>query len=49
MELLVRDLLKNLIFKNIKPGENKDFSKDVENEISRNIEETNTELKKFIK
>lgn len=49
MELSVGDLLKNLIFKNIKPGEDKDFAKDVWNEITRSIEETNTELKKFIR
>lgn len=49
MELSVGDLLKNLIFKNIKPGEDKDFAKDVWKEITRNIEETNTELKRFIR
>lgn len=49
MELSVSDLLKNLIFKNIKPGEDRDFAKDVWKEITRNIEETHTELKKFIR
>jgi uncharacterized protein with ParB-like and HNH nuclease domain len=49
MELSVDDLLKNLIFKNIKPGEDKDFAKDVWKEITRNIEDTNTELKRFIR
>jgi len=49
MELSVSDLLKNLIFKNIKPGEDQDFAKDVWKEITRNIEETHTELKRFIR
>jgi uncharacterized protein with ParB-like and HNH nuclease domain len=49
MELSVGDLLKNLIFKNIKPGDDKDFAKDVWKEITRNIEDTNTELKRFIR
>lgn len=49
MELSVSDLLKNLIFKNIKPGEDRDFAKEVWNEITKNIEETNTELKRFIR
>jgi len=49
MELSVGDLLKNLIFKNIKPGDDKDFAKDVWKEITRNVEDTNTELKRFIR
>ncbi len=49
MELSVSDLLKNLIFKNIKPGDDRDFAKDVWNEITKNIDETNTELKRFIR
>jgi uncharacterized protein with ParB-like and HNH nuclease domain len=49
MELSVSDLLKNLIFKNIKPGEDRDFAKDVWKEITKYVEETNTELKRFIR
>ena len=49
MELTVGDLLKNLIFKNIQPGHDKDVAKDLWKEITKNIEETNTELKRFIR
>jgi hypothetical protein len=49
MELSVGDLLKNLIFKNIKPGDDKDLAKDIWSEITRNIEETGGELKRFIR
>ncbi|MGD0878457.1 MAG: DUF262 domain-containing HNH endonuclease family protein [Anaerolineales bacterium] len=49
MELSVGDLLKNLIFKNIKPGGDRDVAKDVWKDIVKNIEETNTELKRFIR
>jgi len=49
MELSVSDLLKNLVFKNVKPGPDKDFAKEVWNEITTNIEDTNTELKRFIR
>lgn len=49
MELSVGDLLKNLIFKNVPPGEDRDFAKDVWKEVTKNIEETNMELKRFIR
>jgi len=49
MELSVSDLLKNLIFKNLKPGEDRDIAKEVWKEVTKNVEETNTELKKFIR
>jgi len=49
MELSVSDLLKNLIFKYIVPGDNKDFAKEVWKDITKNIEETNIELKRFIR
>jgi len=49
MELSVADLLKNLIFKKIKPGEDRDFAKDVWQEITNDIESTGTELKRFIR
>lgn len=49
MELSVGDLLKNLIFKNVPPGDDRDFAKDVWKEVTKNIEETNMELKRFIR
>lgn len=49
MELSVADLLKNLIFKNIKPGEDRDLAKEVWLEITGNVESTNTDLKRFIR
>jgi uncharacterized protein with ParB-like and HNH nuclease domain len=49
LELSVADLLKNLIFKKIRPGEDRDFAKEVWQEITNDIESTNTELRKFIR
>lgn len=49
LELSVADLLKNLIFKKIKPGEDRDFAKEVWQQITSDIESTNTELRKFIR
>lgn len=49
MELSVGDLLKNLIFKNIKPGSDRDVAKEVWKDIIKNIEETGTELKRFVR
>ena len=49
LELSVADLLKNLVFKKIKPGEDRDFAKDVWQEITSDIESTATELKRFIR
>lgn len=49
LELSVADLLKNLIFKKIEPGDNRDLAKDIWQEITNDIEATSTELKKFIR
>jgi uncharacterized protein with ParB-like and HNH nuclease domain len=49
VELSVADLLKNLIFKKIPAGNDRDLAKDVWQDISVNIESTDTELKKFIR
>jgi len=49
LELSVADLLKNLVFKKIKPGEDRDFAKEVWLEITNDIESTSTELKRFIR
>lgn len=49
IDLSVGDLLKNLIFRKIKPGSDRDFAKDVWQEITSNVEATNTELKRFIR
>lgn len=47
MELSVADLLKNLIFKKLPPGENKDFAKEVWQDIVNNVE--SSDLRKFIR
>lgn len=49
MELSVGDLLKNLLFKNIQAGDERDNAKEIWKEITKNIEETNIELKRFIR
>lgn len=49
VDLSVSDLIKNLIFKNIPAKNDRDFAKDVWQEITDNIEATGTELKKFIR
>ena len=49
LDLSVADLLKNLIFRKIKPGEDRDFAKDVWQQITTDVESTNTELRKFIR
>ncbi len=49
VELSVADLLKNLVFKNIRAGTDRDFAKEVWQEICKNIELTGTDLKKFIR
>jgi len=49
VDLSVADLLKNLIFKKLPPEEDKDFAREVWEEITKNIEETNTEMKRFIR
>ncbi len=49
VDLSVSDLIKNLIFKKIPAKNDRDFAKDVWQEITSNIEATGTELKKFIR
>ncbi len=50
VDLSVADLLKNLIFKNIRQsGHQKDIVKDRWSEIEENIKETNTEMSKFLR
>lgn len=49
VELSVADLLKNLIFKEIPAKDGGDIAKDRWSEIVSNIQQTGTELKKFIR
>ena len=49
IDLSVADLIKNLIFKNLIPRGEKDEAKEIWDEITTNIESTNTEMKKFIR
>ncbi len=49
VDLSVADLLKNLIFKKIPAKEDRDFAKDIWQEITNDVESTNTELKKFLR
>ena len=49
LDLSVADLVKNMIFKKIPAKDDKDFAKEVWQEITKNVESTNTELKKFLR
>jgi len=49
LDLNVGDLLKNLVFKNIKANEVKDKAKEIWSDIESLILETNYELKKFLR
>lgn len=49
IDLSVADLVKNLVFKKIRPGDDRDFAKEVWQEIVNNVQSTNTELKKFLR
>lgn len=49
VDLSVSDLLKNLIFQKIPAKRDRDLAKDKWNEITNNVQATNTELKKFIR
>jgi len=49
VDLSVGDLLKNLIFKRIPAKKDRDYAKDLWNEITTNVEATGMELKKFIR
>ncbi|SYZ74484.1 hypothetical protein TRIP_C90112 [Candidatus Zixiibacteriota bacterium] len=49
VELSIADLLKNLILKKIPAKKDKDFAKDVWQEIVNNVQATNTELNRFLR
>lgn len=49
VDLSIADLLKNLIFKNIRERGDRDTAKEIWSEIVQNIQETNTEIKRFIR
>lgn len=49
VDLSVSDLLKNFIFKKIKATKDRDRAKIVWQDITKNIQETDSELKKFIR
>lgn len=49
IDLSVGDLLKNVIFNKLRDIEEKDIAKEYWNEIISNVQETNTELKRFIR
>ncbi|MEW6193828.1 MAG: DUF262 domain-containing HNH endonuclease family protein [Bacteroidota bacterium] len=49
LDLSVSDLLKNLVFKRIPAGKDRDVAKDIWQEITNNIYDTETELRKFIR
>ncbi|MFC1868064.1 DUF262 domain-containing protein [Thermodesulfobacteriota bacterium] len=49
VDLSIADLLKNLIFKKIRVKDDRDLAKEIWTDIVNNIQETSTELKKFIR
>lgn len=49
VDLSVADLLKNLIFKKIRAKPDRDFAKEVWQEITSNVQATDTEMKRFIR
>lgn len=49
VDLSVADLLKNLIFKKIPVKEDRDLTKEIWQDITKNVQETGSELKKFIR
>ncbi len=49
VDLSIADLLKNLIFKNIRSNGDRDSAKDIWGIILKNIHETNVEMKRFIR
>lgn len=49
IDLTIADLVKNLIFQNIKSDVNKDYAKVLWQDIVENIQETNSEMKRFIR
>lgn len=49
LELSVADLLKNLIFRNMPPGDDRDIAKEYWQELVANAETAETEMSKFIR
>ncbi|MFC1749668.1 DUF262 domain-containing protein [Pseudomonadota bacterium] len=49
VDLSITDLVKNLIFKKIRKKDDRDLAREIWTEIVRNVEETNTEMKRFIR
>ena len=49
VDLSVADLLKNFIFKKLPPSEDKDYARDKWQEIIDLVEETDTEMRRFIR
>lgn len=49
VDLSVADLLKNIIFKKLPPSEDKDYARDKWQEIIDLVEETSTEMRRFIR
>jgi uncharacterized protein with ParB-like and HNH nuclease domain len=49
VELSVSDLLKNLIFSKIKKTSDREVAKNLWREIESNVEQTNTDLKRFVR
>jgi len=49
VDLSVADLLKNLVFKQLPPTADKDFAKQMWEDMTSAVEATNTEVKKFIR
>ena len=49
IDLSIADLLKNLIFRKMKAENDRDIAKEIWSDIVQNVQETGTELKKFIR
>jgi uncharacterized protein with ParB-like and HNH nuclease domain len=49
VDLSIADLLKNLIFKHIRNTDKRDLAKEIWTDIIKNIQETSTEMKRFIR
>lgn len=49
VELSVADLLKNLVFRKLPPDKDKDLAKEFWQDMTRDIEATGTDLKRFIR
>ncbi|KAF0108822.1 MAG: hypothetical protein FD146_708 [Anaerolineaceae bacterium] len=49
VDLNVADLVKNLVFKNLKAKEDKDLTKEIWQEIENNIQSAGSEMRKFLR